>query len=107
MGPHVMVPWSSTAIHQIDAKIDQSFLQHKKTEKRTGELTCTHSLKDAGMVITRMLYVLTPSATRGWCLGAGTYPPTRLKNPPGTPSARVTIARGTGFLASDFYVRVS
>ena len=46
-----------------------------------------------------MLHVLTPSAAWRWCLGAGTRPPTHLKNS-GTPSARVTIVHGTGFLAS-------
>ena len=75
-----------------------------QTEKRTGEFTYIFALQNVDMVNTKMLYVLTPSATWGWCLGAGTRPPTHLKTP-GTPSARVTIVRGTGFWPQTFCPR--
>ena len=75
-----------------------------QTEKRTGEFTYIFALQNVDTVITKMLYVLTPSATWGWCLGAGTRPPTHLKNS-GTPSARVTIVRGTEFWPQTFCAR--
>jgi len=62
-------------------------------EKRTGGFWVKSHVKDVDLVNTKKLYVLTPSAARGWCLGAGTRPPTHLKNA-GTPSARVTILGG-------------
>ena len=73
-------------------------------EKRIGGFTHIFALQNVDMVNTKMLYVLTPSATWGWCLGAGTRPPTHLKNA-GTPSARVTIVHGTEFWPQTFCAR--
>ena len=89
-------------IAPISTILNQSFFSHKRPRRnspfwnRTGEFWVKSHIKDGDPVLLKKIHVPTPRAAWRWCLGAGTRPPTHLKNA-GTPSARVTIVHGTGF----------